>query len=225
LYKDNRHQKCSPYIEHAAAYCNPRKLDFTKRIVRLPNSFTAPPSPSPERHHRCHRSTTVTVTRGPLIRAQRSTLRPAPLPELHCRHRPHVGPPSRIARCHLHHRPGRSGLPPPIARPSNPAIHTALAPGASNHSLVPHPAPPPSPTLLPSAHRCSLLYFPPLPIAAPDPGASLSHCCLLELLLHPRCLPELPLPPRELVKCSPHCPIRWRVVPSCFVVLLHGIII
>jgi hypothetical protein len=58
-----------------------------------------------------------------------------------------------------------------------------------------HPAPLPSLTLLPSACRCPLLYFPPVPVAAPDPGASLSRCCIPELLLHPRRLPKLSLPP------------------------------
>jgi hypothetical protein len=145
-----------------------------------------------------------------------------PLPEMHCRHRPQVGPPPRVARRHLHHRPG---LPSPIARASGPAVHTAPAPGASNRPLTSYLSPAQSPTLLLNARRCPLLYFPPVPVAAPDPDTSLSRCCLLKLLLHPQCLPELPLPPRELVKCSLHCPIRWRAVPSCFVILLHGVII
>jgi hypothetical protein len=144
---------------------------------------------------------------------------------MRCHHRPHVVPPPRVTQCHLHCRPGNPGLPPPIAWPSGPAVHAAPAPGASNRPPVPHPAPPPSSTLLPVARHCPLLYFLPVPITAPKPGTSLSRCYRPELLLHPRRLPELPLPPRELVKCSPHCPIRWRAVPSCFVILLHGIII
>jgi hypothetical protein len=94
---------------------------------------------------------------------------------------------------------------------------------ASPWCLQPTPGATPSTTaIVDSTSRCPSLPSTLLPTGAHHRPQTRY---LTEPLLHPRRLPELPLPPRELVKCSPHCPIRWRAVPSCFVILLHGIII
>jgi hypothetical protein len=147
-------------------------------------SWMSPRAPSgyrilPLHRRRRHRSTTVTVTGAPLIRAQSLMSRPTPLPELRYRHRPHVGLPPYVARCHLHRRPG---LPPSIARPSGPAVHIMLASGAAPDTAV----------VADSAARCPSLPATLLPTGAhrrPRPRR------LTEPLLPPRAAAASPVPP------------------------------
>jgi hypothetical protein len=163
LYKDNRHQrysssvsvalgrptqKCSPYIVCGTAYCNPRMLEFAKSTVRLPNSTAAPPLPILVCHRRCAQRHLHRHLGYP-----GSTLRPTPLLELRSHHSPPVGPPPRVTRRHLHRRLCRPRLPPSIARPSLTLV------------LIATPDPGAAP------NRCC----PPMPVAAPDPDASLTR--------------------------------------------------
>jgi hypothetical protein len=126
-----------PILAHGTTYCNPRKLEFAK----APSGYRILPSCHRHRHYR-----------------PGSTPRPVPLLELRCRHHPHISPPPRVTRRHLHHR---TGCPRSRHRP-----HICLTPRIARRHLHHHPGHPglpssiarPSPTPAPPSTGTSIIW-------------------------------------------------------------------